>query len=74
MIARDRGPASPRSRRRAARSRAPGMPARSRDDLGGDRGIELADGEVIEKEERRRVADEDVVDAVVHEVARRRSS
>jgi hypothetical protein len=37
-------------------------------DLGRDRRIELADREVIEKEQRRRVHDQDVVDAVVDQV------
>ncbi len=67
------GPASRRSPRRAARmSWARHARCTPPTICAGDVRIELADGQIVEKEERRRVDDEDVVDAVVDEIARRR--
>ena len=63
-----RAPASRRFRRRATRIvKAAGF-ARNRDDFGRDGRIEFPDREVIQKEERRRVADEDVVDAMIDQI------
>ena len=61
--------ASPRFLRRAARSRVLGRPRHSRERSRPQRGVELTDGQVIQKEERRCVADQNVVHAVVDEVA-----
>ena len=58
----------------AAEQRAAVLAARRRqtlDDLHGDVGLEPAGGEVVEEEQRLGALDEDVVDAVIDEVARR---
>ena len=49
--------------------RAHGMPGAAADDLGGIAGVELTDGQIVQEEERRRAADQDVVHTVVHEIA-----
>ncbi len=56
----------------SAEQRASVLVARRRqafDDLHGHIGIEPAGGEIIEEEQRHRALDQDVVDAVIHEIA-----
>src|SRR5258708_5336777 len=57
---------APPADERAARELA--APGDALDDFGGDRDVELAAGEIVEKEERFRALREDVVDAHRHEV------